>query len=771
MAKRLPNPEQVAESLARTQRIAHMGDWEWEIDTNAVHWSEELYRIYGFQPNEVEPDYDLILRQLHPDSREAFLAAIDAALNKDAPFEMDYKFLRQDGSEATLHTVGEVYRDSEGKPLRMAGIVQDVTSQRLAEGERGESEQKFRAIFDSANDGIIIVNPQTHKFVEANQRICDALGYTREEMLALGVYDIHPRAELPHVLEEFDRQMRGEIVVAPDLPVQRKDGSVFYADIGAASLMLGGQPHAIGVFRDITQRKQAELALRESEERYRVLVETMNEGLGVQDAEGRITYMNRFALEMFGYQAAEIIGKPISTLFDEENLEAFNQQMESRQMGGEERYEVTWKKKDGGRLDTIVSPHPLFDKEGNFAGSFGIFIDITERRRAEKEKERLREQLDQAQKMESVGRLAGGIAHDFNNALQAILGHAQLAMIDAPEGGDLLENLQAVERAAEHSADLTRQLLAFARQQAVEPRVIDLNDTISSIIRMLERLIGEDIAVNWSPEARPALVNIDPGQVNQVLVNLCVNAREAIGGNGRVAIATDRAVLDEAYCENRPGFLPGTYVTLEVFDDGCGMDHEVQKHLFEPFFTTRAIGKGTGLGLATVYGIVKQNEGFINVYSEPGQGSCFKIYLPAVAGSVADEAPAEPAEPQRGSGETILLVEDDIAILKLAAKILANLGYRVIVAATPAEAIREAEKYAGVLDLLITDVVMPGMNGRDLARRLQEMVPGLKCLFMSGYTSDIIANHGVLDEGLHFVQKPFSVETMGEKVRNVLGKE
>jgi nitrogen-specific signal transduction histidine kinase/CheY-like chemotaxis protein len=401
----------------------------------------------------------------------------------------------------------------------------------------------------------------------------------------------------------------------------------------------------------------------------------------------------------------------------------------------------------------------------------GFFRDITERKRSEEDRQRLQAQLLQAQKMESVGRLAGGVAHDFNNMLTAILGHAELAMRRCTPSEPIHADLKVIEKSVHRSADLIRQLLAFARKQTVAPKVLDLNDTLTGMLKMLRRLMGEDIDFAWMPGADLWPVKIDPSQIDQLLANLCVNARDAIDGVGKVTIETQNTAFDASYCATHADLVFDEYVMLAVSDDGCGMNKDVIDQLFEPFFTTKEVGRGTGLGLAMVYGIVKQNEGFINVYSEPGKGTTFKIYLPRFAGEAVEPMVANVAETPTGRGETVLLVEDEATILTLGQAMLERLGYKVLTAGTPGEAARLAEAYAGEIQLLITDVVMPEMNGRDLADLLSAVKPRLKCLFMSGYTSNVIAHHGFLEEGVQFLQKPFSLHDLAAKVRKALERE
>ena len=387
---------------------------------------------------------------------------------------------------------------------------------------------------------------------------------------------------------------------------------------------------------------------------------------------------------------------------------------------------------------------------------------------AARKRDALEVQLHQAQKMEAIGRLAGGVAHDFNNMLAVITGHTDLALEQTTPDCPLHADLLAIQKAAQRSADLTRQLLAFARKQTIAPRVLDLNDTIAGMLKMLGRLIGEDIELLWKPADTLWPVNMDPSQIDQIMANLVVNARDAIAGIGKITIETGQVVLDESYCETHADFTPGQYVLLAVSDNGCGMDKTVLAQLFDPFFTTKPRGRGTGLGLATVYGIIKQNCGFINVYSEPGQGSTFKIYLPRHAADLTETSAGPPPAAAPTGAETILLVEDEEALLKLSTQMLERLGYTVLAASGPKQALQLAEAHPDTIHLLLTDVIMPDMSGRDLWQQLSALRPDLKCLFMSGYTANVIAHHGVLDEGVHFLQKPFSREALAAKVREAL---
>lgn len=524
-----------------------------------------------------------------------------------------------------------------------------------------------------------------------------------------------------------------------------------------------------------TERKRAEEALQRSEALYRLVVENINDIVWTFDLSSMTyTFVSPSLQRILGYDEETMV-KNLDVIFTPETkqhvLKAFGKFIESNAEEDILVMDAEHRHKDGSLIWMEISASPLKDDLGNIVGFLGTTRDITERRWAEEEKAKLEGQLHQAQKMESVGRLAGGVAHDFNNMLGIIIGHAELAMGQVDPSHPLHVNLEEILKAANHSADLTRQLLAFARKQTIAPKVLDLNATVEGMLKMLRRLIGEDIVLNWQPKADLWPVKVDPSQIDQILANLCVNSRDAIAGVGKMIIETGNRTFDGDYCGAHAGFTPGEYVMMAVSDDGCGIDKKTMANIFEPFFTTKEMGKGTGLGLATVYGIVKQNRGFINVYSEPEQGTTFTIYLSRHKGKASQMQKAALAEPAVRGYETILLVEDEPAILELIMLMLEKLGYTVLTAGTPGDSIRlAAGKHAGEIHLLMTDVVMPEMNGKDLAGNLLFLYPHLKRLFMSGYTADVIAHNGIMDEGVSFIQKPFSMKELATKVREALGK-
>ncbi len=523
---------------------------------------------------------------------------------------------------------------------------------------------------------------------------------------------------------------------------------------------------SVGMVHDITDSRRAEEALRESEERFRSLVEQAGDGFELLDADGRFVDVNTATCRQLGYSKEELLSLNVIDVSPLTSPELYAATFRSLVDGPPMTFETVNRRKDGTEFPVEITTSVI--RLGGGLRALSLVRDITDRKKAEEEREHLRGQLAQAQKMESVGRLAGGVAHDFNNMLTVILGHTEMALTQAVPAQRVHAHLAAIEKAARRSAELIRQLLAFARKQTVVPRVLYLNDTVAGMLKMLRRLIGEDIDLAWVPGTGLWPVNIDPTQVDQLLANLCVNARDAIAGEGRICIRTGNVTLDEAWCADHPDVLPGAYVALTVSDNGCGMEKDVLEHLFEPFFTTKEVGRGTGLGLATVYGIVKQNGGHVSVSSKPGEGTTFDIYLHRCAREAAEAPPPSAGELPKGRGETVLLVEDEATVLDLGRAMLEELDYAVLTAGTPGEAIRVARSHPGEIHLLITDVVMPEMDGQAIARELAAIKPGIRCLFVSGYTPDVIATRGVMDEGVHFLQKPFSLEALAGKVREAL---
>jgi PAS domain S-box-containing protein len=498
------------------------------------------------------------------------------------------------------------------------------------------------------------------------------------------------------------------------------------------------------------------------------ILEQTEEAILTVDREVRITSWNLGARRLLGRTAEEMLGRPLAFLFAEGVADPEGMALRLLDTRLPDRLETEFRSADGSSIDVMASGSPLSAADGQRDGHIIVARDITERRRAEMERAELESQFRQAQKMEAVGRLAGGVAHDFNNLLTVIMGRSEFLRQQLPANDPLMRHVDIITQGAQRAANLTGQLLAFSRRQVLQPKVLDLNSVIGGMAEMLRRLIGENIVLVTLPAPGLGHVMADPGQVEQILMNLAVNARDAMPSGGRLMLETSNVVGDEAYVRHHMGARPGAYVMLAVTDTGTGMSAETQARLFEPFFTTKGPGKGTGLGLATVYGIVKQSGGNIWVYSEPGRGTSFKVYLPRVDAMVdAPEGPDSTGTSPRGH-ETVLLVEDEPDLRELALEILEMHGYRVLVAGEAEEACRLSEGHAGRIDLLLTDVVMPGKSGRELATLLAEQRPELRVIYMSGYTADAIVSQGVLEPEIMFLQKPYTPAALALKVREVL---
>jgi two-component system, cell cycle sensor histidine kinase and response regulator CckA len=594
--------------------------------------------------------------------------------------------------------------------------------------------------------------------VDGNPAAAEFYGYTREQLRTLHVWDINvlpPREILTRMREIGAGRLR-----MFHSPHRIACGDVRTVELRCGPVEVEHRTLVHCIVHDITDRVEAEMAVRASEGRLRLMLRRLPAFIWSTDLELRVTSAEGSAMEVLGVSRERVEGHALPALLEREPTSIISVDAHRRALSGESvHYEGRWR-------DTIFSCHvePLRETDGRRVGVIGVAFDIT----GQKE---LEDQLQQARKMEAIGRLAGGVAHDFNNLLTAIRGSVEFLLDDTPESSPSRVDVLEISHAAERAAELTHQLLAFGRKQVLQPRPIDLNQTVRETERMLRRVIGEDVTLETDLADDLGVVEADPGQIGQVLMNLAINARDAMPSGGTLTIATRRAVLDERTERIAPNLPSGTRaVHLCVRDTGSGISREMQDHIFEPFFTTKGLGKGTGLGLATVYGIIKQSGGYLGVESAPGQGATFNIYLPEADGTVEVPRAARPARNRSGTG-TILLVEDEPAVLTITQRMLERAGYRVLGAPTGDDAIRLAGEHAGEIDLLITDVVMPGMNGRALADRLEEVSPGLRVLFMSGYTDDTIVHHGVLQPGTEFIQKPFPPGALAQRVGAILADE
>jgi PAS domain S-box-containing protein len=745
---------------------SHLGVWEWNVQTNETVFNETWAELIGYTLEELMPyDYATWEKLLHPDDLERAREVLFICLEgKTSQYDCEFRMRHKDSHWVWILARGQVFtRDAQGNPLSMFGTHADITSIKQAEAEvQATSELLTQFIKNSPIYAYVKeVGPTESRTLRASDNFKDMIGIPANEMLGKTMDELFP-PEFAAAITADDWQVvsQGNILQREEVLNGRTYTIKFPIRLGDRNLLAG---YTI----DLTDRVRAEEAQRESEATFRNIVQASPMGIHLYrlDEDDRLVFIgaNPAADRLLGFDNKQFIGMVCEEAFPSLcNTDIPSHYRQAARLG------TTWQAEQvnysEGQITGAFEVHAFQMTPGKVAV---LFNEISARKRAEEERERLQVQLIQAQKMESVGRLAGGVAHDFNNMLSVIIGHCELALRGLENDHPLHAGLQNIRLAAERSADLTRQLLAFARRQTVAPKVLDINATVTGMLEMLRRLIGEDIDLVWQPGSNPGQILIDPSQLDQILINLFVNARDAIGDTGKVTIETASVTIDESYCVDHVEAQPGIYVLLAVSDDGCGMDAVTLSHLFEPFFTTKEMGKGTGLGLATVYGIVKQNKGFINVYSEPGQGTTFKIYLPC-HGADLEPTRVELVDQAAMGNETILVVEDEPLILDIATTMLESLGYTVLVASGPAEAIRIAREHGGVIQLLMTDVVMPEMNGRLLANHLRAQFPDLRCLFMSGYTANVIAHHGVLDEGVHFIQKPFTLHALAAKIREAL---
>ena len=745
-----------------------------------------------------------------------------------------------------------------------------------------ESEGRFRAIFERATDGILLADPESRRFCLANETICRMLGYAGDQISTLGVADIHPPEFLPQIQEVFQKHSRGELTIARDIPVQRRDGTRFYADISPALITVSGKSYMAGFFRDVTERNEREEELRmfrfsmdqasdaifwlnrdagftyvndeacrslgytreellglrlwdidpvfpkerwaaeweqyqkegrmgsqhletlhrrkdgvtfpvevvskhmwfdktelhvafvrniterkgaqEAHARLVTAVEQAAEAIVITDPEGAISYVNPAFERITGYTREEVMGGNPRILRSGRHEAAFYQQMWDTLRRGEVwTGRVINKKKNGVLYEEEMTISPVLDPAGKTTNYVAVKRDVTQ-------EVALEAQLRQAQKMEAIGLLAGGVAHDFNNILTVIQGNASLLLNTQLSPAERSDCSQQIARASERAAGLIRQLLMFSRKQVMQPANVNLNEVVAQTAKMLQRILGEDIALQTNYAPRLAHIYADTGMMEQVLLNLVINSRDAMPAGGRLTIATGTEVLDEKQAHQNPDALPGLHVWLEVKDTGCGIAAENLTHIFEPFFTTKEVGKGTGLGLATVYGIVKQHHGWITVASEVNQGTTFRIYFPAVVGARAEEKALPVAAPLPRGTETLLVVEDDLPLRLLVCNMLQRCGYTVLQAQSGTAALKIWREQREQIQLLFTDLVMPdGMTGRQLAEQLQSDKPALKVIYTSGYSTEVGKGLSLI-EGVNFLQKPYPSGKLARTVRDCLDR-
>ncbi len=830
--------------------------------------------IYGYSESEIighttrklyenEGEYERVGRALYPQLPERGIASVQT------------KHLRRDGTFRDIVVTTAPLR-SEGPSLEAVVVVEDITDRKKREEALRESEKALQTIFDNTHDAIFIFDLEG-RVLDCNQKMLDLHGISREQALRSFILDDFSTPDDPVDQQRgiWDRVMKGEVFQFEWKARRPNDGSTFDAEVALKRIVLGNRPLILANVRDITQRKAAEAALRESEEKFRALVENCGDAVARFDRDHRFLYGNRLVIEQTGlpFPPCDLVGKSFEEIGLPEHLcDSLNELLERSFLSGEVLYhlvqlpngqwidvvqipekdasgqvmavissgrDITEHKKseamlsilfqaaplaicvvDANRILTKVNdycsstfgyspeemvgrdPHFLYFNEEDYRaageviysanflakelrmrrkdgkaisvlinrsylngkdvseGSIVVVQDISDRKALE-------EQLRQAQKMEAIGQLAGGVAHDFNNILQAILGYTNIILISLGPEDRHYGKLKEVEKAGEKAASLTRQLLAFSRRQVLQLSPLDLNQVIDDLMKMLRRLIGENIELSIRPDSALGKVNADRSQMDQVIINLCVNARDAMPDGGKLSIETQNIRLDDDDCTKYDLEKSGRYVRLSVTDSGCGMDPETKSKIFEPFFTTKEKWRGTGLGLATVYGIVRQHDGMIRVYSEPGKGSRFDVYLPVIE-STEEEPLMEGQTPPPGGHETVLMAEDDAPLRFLTEEILKLAGYRVLAAVDGEDALRIYREHGQEVDLLLLDVIMPKKGGRGVYEEIRAVHPGIPCLFMSGYSEDAVHTNFILDHGLKLIQKPFKTLDLLKMLRQEL---
>jgi PAS domain S-box-containing protein len=746
-------------NLADAQRIAHIGSFEQDLsdlsdlEKNPLHWSDEAFRIFGYEPGNREISRTKFLNAVHPGDRERIHAAVMQAIRDRSSCCLDYRIVRPDGSERIIHSRSNVVCDeSSGRPLRLVGTMHDVT-------ERMRAEERIRLLAQAVEHSheLIAMGDLEGRVTFANRAFLRTLGYSEEEFLGMHWTRILSPRNRPDLLEEIWRAVLGTGEWKGECVQQRKDGTHYSVYLSVGSLVdgAGSIVGTMGIAQDISERKKAE-------EKFYKAFNLSPEPISITTMlEGRFLDVNESFLRATGYAREELIGRTsLEAKFWTASEDRARFVHELPENGPLRDREIVFHTKTGERRTALNSAEVI-----EIAGQkciIAVLKDITERALLEK-------RLHQAQKMEAVGRLSGGIAHDFNNLLTVIKGNSDVLANLVDQNGLYRQSVEQISRAADRAASLTRQLLAFSRMQVLQPDVLDLNAVVAEMTKMLSRLIGEHIEFVFVPDKSLGRIKADPGQIEQVIVNLAVNARDAMPRGGKLVIESRNVFLDRAYVRGHQPVVAGEYVMLAVSDTGHGMDAETQSRIFEPFFTTKEPGKGTGLGLSTVYGIVKQSGGFIWAYSEQGLGTAMKIYFPRIYDAVEPARAVKADLPPLGGTETVLLAEDEEDVRLLMSEYLQQNGYAVLPARNGEDAIEIAERHDGPIHLLVTDVVMPKIGGWELAERLANLRPDLKVIYLSGYTeySTAPCDDRVWRDA--FIQKPFAMELLARKIREVLG--
>ena len=751
-------------TLLDAQRIGRIGSWELRLADGRLDWSDETYRIFGRTRDRFVPTREAFYEAIHPDDRERVRRAAEEALGGRQPYRVEHRLTLPDGSLRVVYERAELVLDAAGRPVRWIGTVQDVTDRKQTEEALRASQSLYLSLVESLPQNVFRKDT-AGRFTFGNSQFCSLLGRRLEDILGRTDFDFFSSELAEKYLRDDQRVMETcqpfETVEEHEMPElgRRYVQVVKIPLLNAAGKTIGIQ----GMFWDVTERRKMEEALQRSEEYFRSLIENSSDIIVTVNELGVFTFVSHTIERILGYRVDDLLGRNLFDLVHPEDRAQVRSALDRGRVTVEAPRVVEFRfRHANGVWQTLEA---IGKRRTDDEGRMGIVVnarDITERRLLE-------EQLRQSQKMESVGQLAGGVAHDFNNILMVIQGHASLLLASESLGRRETTSVQQIAVAAERAANLTRQLLTFSRKSVMQAKTLDLNEVVNGMSKMLQRLIGEDISlhVHFAPHLPGAFA--DAGMLEQILLNLAVNSRDAMPKGGQLIINTSGLHVTEENLGQHPDAYPGPFVCLSVTDTGTGIAPQHLPHIFEPFFTTKGVGKGTGLGLATVYGIARQHRGWVTVASEPGKGTVFQVFLPASTEPVpvAEETPAAP--PAQGGRETILLVEDEPAVRELVKRILEKHGYHVIQAPSGPAAMEAWPRHRESVALLLTDLVMPdGMSGRELGQRLQADKPSLKVIYTSGYSADALGADFQSDSGITFLQKPYQPRKLAQIIRACL---